>query len=163
MKSPTKSPFSRRQAARLQQADLDPGHYRSGRWVLLVQGLVLTGLGATGLVEGLSRPWPPGGAHVLMVRLTPTHSAVLLGFGLAAIVATAWRRATNWVTALSLIAGVLGFTFSIVAATNGPDPIWGLDYRDVALHAVVMIVDLSLLVWLLPDELQDPGWFWKRR
>jgi hypothetical protein len=155
--------FDRRQAARLRQVDLDPAHYRSGRWLLLAQGLVLSGLGIAGLVEGLSRPWPPGGAQVLVLRLTPLHSAVLLVFGLAAVVAPIRRRATNWVAGLSLIAAVLGFTIGVTAATNGPAGVWGLDFGDAWLHATVMIVDLCLLVWLLPDELQDPGWVWKRR
>jgi hypothetical protein len=163
MKSPTKSLFPGRQSSRLRQVDLDPGHYRSGRWVLLTQGLVLSGLGAAGLVESLSRAWPAGGAQVLMLRLTPLHSAVLLVFGLAAVVAPIRRRATNWVTGLSLIAAVLGFTIGVTAATNGPAGLWGLDFGDAWLHAAVMIVDLCLLVWLMPDELQDPGWVWKRR
>jgi hypothetical protein len=165
VKSPTKSLFNRRQAALLRQVDLDPSHYRSGRWVLLAQGLILSALGATGLVEGLARPGPagPGGAAVLVLRLTPLHSAVLVAFGLAALVAPLHRRATNWVTGLSLIAAVLGFTIAVTAATNGPSGLWGLDFGDAWLHGVVMIVDLALLVWLLPDELQDPGWFWKRR
>jgi hypothetical protein len=88
---------------------------------------------------------------------------MLLVFGLAAVVAPVRRRATNWVTGLSLTAAVLGFTIGIAAATNGPDGPWGLDFGDACLHFVIMIVDLALLVWLLPDELQDPGWVRKRR
>lgn len=44
--------------------------------MLLVQGLVLAGLATAGLSEDQSRLWPPGGAHVLMVRSTPATIGV---------------------------------------------------------------------------------------
>jgi hypothetical protein len=162
MKSPTKSPYWGR-ASRLRQVDLDPSHYRVGRWLLLAQGLVLIGLGVAGLRAGVGHPRPAGGAQVLMLRLTPLHAGALLAFGLLVVAAIGSRRATTWATAVSLLAAMLAFTIGVTAATDGPAGPWGLDFGDAWLHAVVMVVDLALLVWLLPDELQDPAWMPRRR
>jgi hypothetical protein len=161
MKSPTKSAYWG-ERSRLRQVDLDPKHHRSGRWVLLAQGLVLCGLGVAGLLARGDAAAGAAGQPVLMLRLTPLHSGALLAFGVLAVGATPWRRATNWITALSLVAATLAFTIGVTAATDSSYGPWGMDFGDAWLHGSAMVIDLALLIWLLPDELQDPGWVWKR-
>lgn len=149
----------------LDQVSLNPAHYRSGRWVLLAEAVVVGGLGCAGLISFVRNPaaaqgW---GAPVLCFTVTPVHSAALLGFGVLAGLATVTRRTTIAATVIGVVGFVLLFTIGANVASGGVPRVWGLDARDAVLHAVLMLVNLVLLVWLFPDGLQDPAWIPRRR
>lgn len=149
----------------LDQVSLNSAHYRSGRWVLLAEAVAVTALGLAGLIGSADNPataqgW---GFPVLIFNLTQVHSEALLGFGVLAALAISTRRTTIAATALGAVGFVLLFTIGANVAAGGVPGAWGLDPWDAALHAVLMIVNLILLVWLFPDGLQDPAWIPRRR
>jgi hypothetical protein len=83
----------------------DPGHFRNGRWFLLVEGVLVSAFGIAGLVSAALHPHAgPTGAPVLGLTTTLWHSAILLALGVVAIAAVGNRRAAVIVTALSAVA-----------------------------------------------------------
>jgi len=154
----TKSPYH----------DLDSGlrpvsqnheHYLSGRWFLLAEGLLLIALSIGGLVSAATQPGDgdPRGAPVLIFWLTPMHSAVLLTFGVLAAAATLHRRSTIIVGSIGALGFLLLFALGAPAATAPGGPM-GFDLHDVGLHAVLLGYNIGLMVWLIPDALEDESW-----
>jgi hypothetical protein len=161
----TKSPFEGADPA-LRPVSQNPAHYRSGRWWLLGEGVLLVLLGCWGLASNAAHPHAgPAGAPVAVVlSLTAAHSGLLLGGGIVAVLATVRRRPTVIVTGAATLGLMLLFTIGVTAATAGPTPgPLGLDLRDAVLHAVLLMANLALLIWLLPDALGDPAWVVRRR
>jgi hypothetical protein len=154
--------------------NLDPAHYRSGRWFLLAQGLVLIGLGLAVFIQrwqGVAGT--PDGVPVLWLRLTPLHAWVLLAFGVSAVAATPWRRAATAVVAVGAAGFLLLFAIGTpaaagatagvrgVAASPGPS-LWGMDLGDSALHVGLLVYNLVLLFWLATTAMQGPVWVRRR-
>ncbi|MEB3980688.1 DUF4383 domain-containing protein [Mycobacterium sp. 663a-19] len=150
--------------SRLRRVRTDPKRFRSGRWFLLAEGVLVSAFGIVGLVSATLHPHAgPTGAPVLGLESTPAHSAVLLALGVAAVGAVAKRRAAVAVTALSAVSyTVLLFFSSVASARDMPTP-FGFHAADVVLHGVLAVVNLGLLMWLIPDELGDETWVPRRR
>jgi Domain of unknown function (DUF4383) len=148
----------------LRRIRTDPDRFRSGRWLLLAEGALVSAFGIAGLVSAALHPHAgPTGAPVLGLALTPAHSAVLLVFGVVAIAAVRSRRAAVTVTALSAVAYLmLLFIGSVATARTKPTPL-GFHAADIVLHGVLAVVNLALLMWLIPDELGDEAWVPRRR
>jgi hypothetical protein len=163
MSPTTKSAFEGADSP-LRPVSLDPSHFRSGRWFLLAEGVVLVAVGAGGLIAAARHPGAGrAGAPLLGLALTPTHSAVLLGFGVIAVCATIRRRPTVIVTGVGVVAFLLLFTIGTVAAVrSAPGPL-GFDLRDSVLHAVLLVFNLALLMWLVVNALEGPAWVRRRR
>nr|WP_269454939.1 DUF4383 domain-containing protein [Mycobacterium scrofulaceum] len=142
---------------------MDPGRFRSGRWLLLAEGVLVSAFGIAGLVSAALHPRAgPTGTPVLGLAATPAESAVLLALGVAAIAAVARRRAAITVTALSAVAYTLLLFFSSVATARAmPTPL-GFHAADIVLHGVLAAVNFALLMWLIPDELGDETWVPRR-
>jgi Domain of unknown function (DUF4383) len=143
----------------LRRIPMDPRRYRSGRWLLLAEGVLVSAFGIAGLISAALQPHEgPTGAPVLGFEMTAPHSAILLAFGLVAIAAVGNRRAAVTVTALSAIAYFMLLFFSSVATARAyPTPL-GFHAAHIVLHAVLGVVNLALLMWLIPDELGDEAW-----
>jgi hypothetical protein len=153
---------SRWPGSRLRPVNLDPAHYRIGRWFLLAEGLALLALSLAALIGGWAgAPSGPDGVRVLVLSLTPTHSWVLLGFGVAAALASMHRGATIAVTVLGVVGFLLLFAIGAAAAARPGVAAWGLDMRDAALHLGLLVYNLVLLFWLATTALQ--GRVWVRR
>lgn len=162
MSPETKSPYDG-SGSPLRPVSLNLPHYRSGRWWLLGEGIVLVGLGVWGWVAAETHPHAgPAGAPVLMLHLAPLHSGVLLGYGILAIAAVLHRRSTVVVTGLGVVGLVLLFTIGTAAAARSRPGPFGFDLRDSVLHGVLLGLDLALLIWLLPDALEGPEWVRRR-
>lgn len=148
----------------LRRVRWDPGRFRSGRWFLLAEGVLVAAFGAAGLVSAALHPHAgPTGTPVLGLTSTPTHSAILLVLGLLAVAAVLHRRAAVTVTALSAVAyTMLLFVGSVATARTKPTPL-GFHAADIVLHGVLAVVNLALLMWLIPDELGDEAWVPRRR
>ena len=148
----------------LRRVPMDPRRFHSGRWFLLVEGVLVSAFGIAGLVSATLNPHAgPTGAPVLGLASTPAHSAILLAFGVVAIAAVGNRRAAVIVTALSAVAYTMLLFFSSVAtARSMPTPL-GFHAADVLLHGVLAVVNLGLLMWLIPDELGDEAWAPRQR
>ena len=137
----------------------NPSHFRSGRWFLAAEGAVVVVLGGAGFV---SNAWhgdvAPVGAPVLMLALTPWHSAILLVFGLLALIGSMNRRAAVTVAATGTVAFLVLVVVGAVSAiphTAGP---LGLDPRDIVLDAMLSAANFAVLYWLIPDVLEGPDW-----
>lgn len=143
---------------------MDPGRFHSGRWFLLVEGVLVSAFGIAGLISAALHPHAgPTGAPVLGLATTAAHSAILLAFGVAAIAAIGFRRAAVTVTAVSAIAYLMLLFVSSVATARAKPTLFGFHAADIVLHGVLGIVNLALLMWLIPDELGDEAWGPKRR
>ncbi|WP_197501038.1 DUF4383 domain-containing protein [Mycobacterium sp. E3251] len=147
----------------LHRVRMDPGRFRSGRWLLLGEGVLVTAFGIAGLISAALHPHAvPTGTPVLGLALTPAQSAILLTLGVLAIAAVGNRRAAVTVTALSAVAYLLLLFFSSVAtARTVPTPL-GFHAADIVLHGLLGVVNFALLMWLIPDELGDEAWVRRR-
>jgi hypothetical protein len=143
---------------------MDPGRFRSGRWLLLAEGLLVSAFGIAGLVSAALHPHAGAtGAPVLGLATTPAHSAMLLACGVVGVAAIGYRRAAITVTALSAVAYLmLLFVSSVATSRAKPTPL-GFHAADIVLHGVLAVVNLGLLMWLIPDELGDEAWGPRRR
>jgi Domain of unknown function (DUF4383) len=149
--------------SRLRRVPMDPRRFRSGRWLLLIEGVLVSAFAVAGLVSAALHPYAdPTGTPVLGLATTPAHSAVLLGLGVVAVASVGKRRAAVAVTALSAVVYTMLLFFSSVATARGmPTPL-GLHAADILLHGVLAVVNLALLMWLIPDELGDEPWLRRR-
>ena len=142
----------------------NPGHFRNGRWFLLAEGLALTALGIGGFVSAATHSYtPPTGAPVLILALTPWHSAFLLVFGILAVAGTFHRRAAIFVTAAA--AAVFAFAMivgAVAVAHHAPGPL-GFEARDIVLYGVLAAANFAILYWLIPDILEGPDWIKRPR
>lgn len=147
----------------LRRVPTDPGRFRTGRWWLLAEGVLVSAFGVAGLLSAALHPHAgPTGVPVLGLASAPAHSAILLALGVLAIAAVAKRRAAVAVTALSAVGYTLLLFFSSVAtARTTPTPL-GFHAADIVLHGVLAVVNLALLLWLIPDELGDEAWVPRR-
>jgi Domain of unknown function (DUF4383) len=137
----------------------NPNHFRNGRWFLLAEGGVLIALGTAGFISAATHPdAPPTGAPVLVLALTPWHSAILFGSGMLAVFGVLQRRAAIAVTALSAVVFVaLVIIGAVSAAHQVPGPL-GFEPRDIVLHGVLAVTNFAVLYWLIPDVLEGPDW-----
>lgn len=142
---------------------MDPGRFHSGRWFVLVEGVLVSAFGIAGLISAALHPHAGAtGTSVLGLSTTAAHSAILLTFGVAAIAAIGYRRAAITVTAVSAIAYLMLLFVSSVATARAKPTLFGFHAADIVLHGVLAIVNLALLMWLIPDELGDEAWGPKR-
>jgi len=141
----------------------NPSHFRNGRWFLLAEGVLLVALGTAGFICAATHPdAPPTGAPVLVLALTPWHSAILFGFGVLAVFGVLQRRAAIIVTALSAVVFVaLVIIGAIFAAHQVPGPL-GFEPRDIVLHGVLAVANFAVLYWLIPDVMEGPDWVPRR-
>jgi hypothetical protein len=143
----------------LQRVSLNPSHFRSGRWLVLAEGVVLSTLGIAGIVSSTAHP---GGARTLGLELPAWQAGLLLGLGLLAVVAGFWRRVAVVLTSgAAVLFGVMVVISSVAAARGARST--GLDASDIVLYGVLAGLNLALLMWLIPDALEGPAWIPRRR
>ena len=152
----------------LRPVSLNPSHYHSGRWVLLAEALLVAGLGVYGLLAEVSAPAADITGHravaiALRAASTPAHCWLLIGFAVLAALATLRRRTTLIITGAGVVGFLLLFAIGTVAAVRStPGPL-GFTASESVLHAVLMAINLTLLIWLLVNALQGPAWVRRRR
>ncbi len=154
----TRGPYGRLTSG-LRLVSRNRGHFREGRWFLLAEGVLVIALSVAGFVSGAAHAnAPPTGAPVLLLALTPWQSALLLAFGVLAVVGALRRRAAITVTALgSAVFVVLVIIGSVSAAHHAPGPL-GFEARDIVLYGVLAAANFAVLYWLVPDALEGPDW-----
>ncbi len=159
----TQSPNGRLTSG-LRQVSRNPGHFRMGRWYLLAEGLLLIALGIAGFASDAMHPGAaPAGAPVLVLAMTPWHSAILFGFGLLAALSSLRRRAAITVTVAGAVTfAVLVIVGAVAAAHHAPGPL-GLEPRDIVLHGALAALNFAVLYWLIPDVLEGPDWIRRPR
>ena len=143
----------------LRRISLNPAHFRSGRWLLLAEGLLVGALGGAGLVSaGVHTGAGRAGVPVLGLTLTPAQSGLLLGFAVLAVLAAGHRRAALIITGVAAAAFlVLMLIGGVAAAYDTPGP-FGFTPRGILLHGPLAAVNLALLMWLVPDTMEGPTW-----
>ncbi|WP_165774204.1 DUF4383 domain-containing protein [Mycolicibacterium sphagni] len=131
-----------------------------GRWFLLAEGVLLIALGIAGFASDAMHPdaTPVGSALVSVLAMTHWHSAILLSFGVLAMLSSLRRRAAITITAVGAVvfAGLV-IVGAVAAAHHAPGPL-GLEPRDIVLHGVLAAANLAVLYWLIPDVLEGPDW-----
>ena len=154
----TRSSFGRLTSG-LRLVSRSSSHFHTGRRFLLAEGVLLIALGVAGFVSAATHSnTPPTGAPVLMLALTPWHSAILLGFGALAVLGTLQRRAAITVTAFgAAVFAALVIIGAVSAVHHAPGPL-GFEARDIVLHGVLAAANFAVLYWLIPDVLEGPDW-----
>ena len=148
----------------LAKVSLDPSHWRSGRILLLSQGLLIGILGATALGWAIvSASAEQARIPLLDFGFSLLQGTVLLGYGTLAGLASAFRPAALWFTGL---AAALWFALIIICAVaalhHAPGPL-GFDLRDMLLYAVLAACNTGLVMWLNADAIEGPAWVPRRR
>ena len=143
----------------LRQVTRNPEHFRLGRWYLLAEGVLLIALGIAGFASDATHPEAArAGAPVLVLAMTPWHSAALLGFGLLAAFSSLRRRAAITVTSAGAVTfAVLVIAEAVAATHHAPGPL-GLEPRDIMLHGGLAALNFAVLYWLIPDVLEGLDW-----
>ncbi|MFZ0834073.1 MAG: hypothetical protein WAM92_13515 [Mycobacterium sp.] len=146
-----------------EKVSLDPSHWRMGRILMLLQGILIGALGAVAVGRAIADSTEPAEIALLGLRITLLHGSVLLAYGALACLASLSRRAALWFTAL---AASLGFAMVIVSAAaayyDAPGPM-GFDLRDTLLYAVLAAYNIALMIWLNADAIEGPAWVPRRR
>jgi hypothetical protein len=144
----------------LRRVSVDPSHFRSGRWLLLAEGLAVGALGIAGIVSSSAQT---SAARALGLGLALWQAGSLLGFGLLAVMASLRRRVAVIVTASAAVAFLVLLVISSVAVVHGGPRTAGFRPFDIVLYGVLAGLNLALLMWLVPDALEGPAWVPARR
>ncbi|KUI42524.1 hypothetical protein AU197_15700 [Mycobacterium sp. IS-1590] len=148
----------------LVEVSLNRSRYRSGRWLLVAEGVACAALGSAAAIGHLARESRSGtGISVFGVHISAVESLVLAVFGVLAVVA-AFRRGTS--VALSAIGVVGGMTMVIVtsvAAAHHADGPMGFEFGDILLSGLLGAYNLALLMWLCSDAVEGKVWRYRRR
>ncbi|HEX4722047.1 MAG TPA: hypothetical protein VH333_06000 [Pseudonocardiaceae bacterium] len=133
--------------------DMMPRYLRQTRLALLVEGVVLIGWGAWGLVAALAdRHAGVSGPTVLVVQLTWPHAVLLMVTGAMAILV---GGSYHWTLRFTVLQAVgYGVLFLVGAGHHN----WFADPVDDLLHAVLALVGLVLLLWTAVRGLGGFGW-----
>jgi hypothetical protein len=129
-----------------------PMRFRSGRWFLLAEGLLISELACFAVTAEAFHPGsrPVGGALFGLV-LTPVRIGLLFVCGVAAILATLNRRAALVVTAIASVGLLALTTIGDIAAADSLPHKWGIDPHNAGLYAVLLTYNFALLVWMIPN------------
>lgn len=144
--------------------NLDQSHFRTARWWLLAEGVLLLALGVAGLILGqLRRTEVIGAAPDWDLALTPIHSWLLIGAGILAGLAMLHRRTTLAATTIGAIAGLLLFaigTASLGTPATGHSMLrlWRYQVGDSVLFCVLTAYNFALTVWLVANAIEGPAW-----
>lgn len=150
------------QTSRLKRVSLNPGHWRRGRWSLLVEAVVLGAISTTGLIALLTSSGPGSRVRVWVFIATPALDWILLVLAVGALVSYAVRRvALAYTTAVAVGALIMMVVCGTAAAHRDPGPL-GLTAAAVVFYALLFAVNLGLVIWLLPDHIGGPAWVQRR-
>lgn len=139
----------------------DPYRFRTGRVVLVLEGLLLLGLGVWGLAAARGGPAPPAGASVGPLQLTAAHAALLLATGVLALVCCARRRSTLVFVTVQSVGYLVLFLVGLVYAGRNVPTVLGFDYTDAVPYGALMVIGLGLGMWMAGEGLE--GRWWVRR
>jgi cell division protein FtsW (lipid II flippase) len=149
--------------SRLVPVNLDRSHFRSARWWLLAEGVLLMALGVVGLLAGQPHEPGSGGVSDWELALTPIHCWLLIGFGLLAALATVHRRTTLVAATFGAIGGVLLFAIGTAnlgtpASGHSTLRLWRYQVGDSVLFCVLTVYNFALILWLAANALEGPAW-----
>jgi hypothetical protein len=141
----------------------DPYRFRTGRWVLITEAVLLIALGAGGLLANATNTTPPPqGAPVLVFHFTTLHSAILLATGLLASLSAARRTTALISTCAQFFGYLLMFTAGSVGYARAvPTPL-GLDPGDAMLHLALTALAAGLFMWLAGHGIEGRWWIYDR-
>jgi hypothetical protein len=150
-------------AAGMERVDPNPYSFRTGRPVLLIEGVVLAVLGVWALAAAWWAGAPPGATTVAGVfSLTVPHAGLLLVTGLLAAFSARWRPTLARVVAGGqAVVYLLLFGIGAVAVARGKPGWWGFQLPGVVLDGVLMAIGLALTMWLGARALE--GYIWVKR
>ena len=139
----------------------NPYRFRTGRMVLVLEGLVLLGLGTWGLAAASHGDVPSAGAPVGPLQLTAAHAGLLLGTGVLALGCSARRRPALAFLTVQSVGYLALFLIGLVDAARPIPTALGFDYTDAILHGGLMVIGLGLGMWMAGEGLE--GRWWMRR
>jgi hypothetical protein len=140
----------------------NPYRFRTGRVVLVLEGLLLLGLGIWGLAAASGGDAPPAGAPVGPLQLTAAHAGLLLGTGVLAAVCSARRRFALAFLTVQSVGYLALFLIGLVYAARPIPTALGFDYTDAILHGALMVIGLGLGMWMAGEGLEGRWWIRRR-
>jgi hypothetical protein len=135
--------------------------FRTGRVVLVLEGLLLLGLGSCGLAPATHGDVPAAGAPVGPLQLTAAHAGLLLGTGVLALGCSVRRRPALAFVTVQSVGYLVLFLIGLVDAARPLPTALGFDYTDAILHGALMVIGLGLGMWMAGEGLE--GRWWVRR
>jgi hypothetical protein len=139
----------------------NPYRFRTGRVVLVLEGLLLLGLGTWGLAAASHAGVPPAGAPLGPLQLTAAHAGLLLGTGVLALLCSVRRRSALAFLTVQSVGYLVLFLIGLVDAARPIPTAFGFDYTDAILHGALMVIGLGLGMWIAGEGLE--GQWWMRR
>lgn len=140
----------------------NPYRFRTGRVVLVLEGLLLLGLGISGLAAASHAAVPPAGAGVGPLHLTAAHAGLLLGTGVLALGCSVRRRSALALLTVQSVGYLVLFLIGLVDAARPLPTALGFDYSDAILHGALMVIGLGLGMWIAGEGLEGRWWIRRR-
>jgi hypothetical protein len=140
----------------------NPYRFRTGRVVLVLEGLALLGLGTWGMAAASHGDVPAAGAPVGPLQLTTAHAGLLLGTGVLALACSARRRPALAFLTVQSVGYLALFLIGLVDAARPIPSALGFDYTDAILHGALMVIGLGLGMWIAGEGLEGRWWIRRR-
>ncbi|WP_133148042.1 hypothetical protein [Mycobacterium lehmannii] len=148
----------------LVEVSLNRSRYRSGRWLLVAEGLACVALGGAAAIGHLDRESrSETGISAFGLHISPVESVVLAVFGVLAVVAALRRGTAVALSAIGVVGGMTMVIVTSVAAVHHADGPMGFEFGDILLSGLLGAFNLALLMWLCSDAVEGKVWRYRRR
>ncbi|OBB74152.1 hypothetical protein [Mycobacterium sp. 852014-52144_SCH5372336] len=148
----------------LVEVSLNRSRYRSGRWLLVAEGVACAAVGSAAAIGHLGGGSRSGtGISVFGLHISPVECVVLAVFGVLAV-AAAFRRGTAVVlSAIGVAGGMTMVIVTSVAAVHDASGALGFEFGDILLSGLLGAYNLGLLMWLCSDAVEGRVWRYRHR
>jgi hypothetical protein len=143
----------------LEKVSVDASRWRTGRRFLVAEGVIVGAFGGVGLawaMAGAKAP-PSAGVAFLGLNIAVVQAAMLLGFGVLAVVAALSRWAGVIFTGIAAMAWLVLAILCTDAAVHGAPGALGFDLRDSLVYAALIAYNFGVYTWLTSDALEGPA------
>nr|WP_090281177.1 hypothetical protein [Mycolicibacterium komanii]CRL77315.1 hypothetical protein CPGR_04771 [Mycolicibacterium komanii] len=148
----------------LVEVSLNRSRYRSGRWLIVAEGLACAAVGSAAAIGHLAHESrSETGISVFGLHISPVESLVLAVFGVLAVVAALRRGTAVALSAIGVVGGMTMVVVTSVAAVHHADGPMGFEFGDILLSGLLGAYNLAVLMWLCSDAVEGKVWRYRRR
>ncbi len=142
----------------LRRVSLNRAHWSGAQWMLGVESIAASVIGAAGLI-GVYAVRPRGlGMSAVGLDMTPALSWTLIGVGAAAGITIMHRRlATVFCFAVGAASLTLVIIGGVASTHHHPGPL-GFTPAATMLYSAFFCANLAIGMWLLPNNIEGPAW-----